>query len=138
LAASLPSTFSISSRTHLHTTCAMMRGRLALTHGAANQAMPFAQQALVSARAEHSQDPTTDRYWVAIMYRLLGDVRQRGGDTTGAMAAWNAGLAWLPANVAERLWEMNLRADLLRRVGRGTEAAPLSAHLKEIGYRPIY
>lgn len=138
LASSLPATFSASARARLHTTCAMMRARLALAGGEAGQALPFAQQALASARTEHGEDPITDRYYVATMYRLLGDIRQRGGDSAAAAAAWNAGLRELPGNIAERPWEMNLRADLLRRLGRADEAAPLAGQLKKIGYRPIY
>jgi tetratricopeptide (TPR) repeat protein len=138
LAAGLPTTFSVSVRTHLHTICKMTRGRLALARGATDQALPVAQQALASARTEHSEDPITDRYWVATMYRLWGDVRQKAGDTAGANAAWNLGLKELPKNAVERLWETNTRAELLRRVGRPYEASFLTARLKDIGYRPIY
>ncbi len=138
LASNLPATFSTSARARLRTTCAMMRARLALGGNETGQALPLAQQALASARTEHGEDPITDRYYVATMYRLLGDIRKRGGDTAAAAAAWNAGLAELPGNVAERPWEMNVRADLLHRLGRADEAAPLAGQLKEIGYKPIY
>jgi hypothetical protein len=72
------------------------------------------------------------------MYRLLGDIRQQSGNVAGAMEAWKAGFAELPGNVTERPWEMNLRANLLHRLGRADEAAPLAAKLKNIGFRPIY
>ena len=100
LAGNLPATFSTSARARLRTTCAMVRARLALAGNDAGQALPLAQQALASARTEHGEDPITDRYYVATMYRLLGDIRQRSGDTAAAAGEWNAGLAELPANVA--------------------------------------
>jgi len=132
LTANLPTS---GAKTRLLTLCAMMRGRLALASGATQQAVPFANQALVSARTQHSEDPITDRYRIAVMYRLLGDVRKKSGDEAGAAEAWNAGLAQLPPKVAERPREMSERAELLRRVGRGGEAAAASARLASIGYR---
>jgi tetratricopeptide (TPR) repeat protein len=137
-AGSLPETFSASTRARLRTTCAFLRARATLARGAAPQAIPLAQQALASARTEHSEDPITDRYYVATMYRLLGDIRQQSGNVAGAMEAWKAGFAELPGNVTERPWEMNLRAKRLHRLGRADEAAPLAAKLKNIGVRPIY
>lgn len=133
LTASLPTTSGAKAR--LITICAMMRARLALATGATAEAMSFAQQALASARAQHTEDPITDRYRIATMYRLLGDVRKMSSDSGGAADAWNAGLAQLPQNVAERPKEMSERAELLRRVGRGDEAAAVSARLASIGYR---
>jgi tetratricopeptide (TPR) repeat protein len=135
-AAAMPAAFA-SAKTHLATNCAMSRTRLALSAGATAQALPLAQQALASARNEHSEDPILDRYRIGQMYLLLGDVHQRSGDSEGARAAWNAGLATLPANVAERPIEMNERAELLRRLGRTDEMAPLLGRLNAIGYRSI-
>jgi tetratricopeptide (TPR) repeat protein len=134
LAASLPAV-SATARTRLGTTCAMMRCRLALGAGNTQQAATFAERALQSGRAEHSEDPISDRYRVAHAYRLLGDVRQRGGDSAAALVAWNAGVAQLPTGVTERPSEMNERAQLLMRLGRTRDAAPLTARLESIGYR---
>ena len=133
LTASLPATSGAKNR--LGTICAMMRARLALAAGEAQRAMPFADQALASARTEHSEDPITDRYRIAIMYRLVGDVRKASGNAAGAADAWSAGLAQLPARVAERPREMSERAELLRRVGRQDEAAAVAGRLASIGYR---
>lgn len=133
LTAGLPATSG--GRTRLGTLCAMMRARLALAAGATQQAKSLAEQALSSARTEHSEDPITDRYRIAVMYRLVGDVRKQSGDSAGAAAAWNSALAELPANVVERPREMSERAELLRRVGRADEATPLAARLDSIGYR---
>jgi tetratricopeptide (TPR) repeat protein len=134
-AASLPSTFAITARTRLRTGCAMIQARLALAAGATEQALRFAEQALASARSEHSEDPITDRYRIARMSRLVGDVRKSGGDAAGAAAIWNSALAALPANVSERPGETNERLQLLKRLGRTDEARALSDRLSRMGYR---
>jgi tetratricopeptide (TPR) repeat protein len=135
LVAALPATYSASLGRRLRTNCLSMRARLALASRAAPQAILFAQQALASARSEHNEDPSSDLYRVASMQRLLGDARQASGNPEGARQDWSAGISVLPENVAERPWEMNERAGLLRRLGRADEAAPISARLSAIGYR---
>jgi tetratricopeptide (TPR) repeat protein len=119
----------------LQTTCLSMRSRLALASGATLQARTFAEQALASAQAERSGDPISDRYSIAASGRMLGDVRQRLGDFAGAKAAWSAALQQLPTNVAEVPFETNERAELLRRLGRSSEAQDSAARLKAMGYR---
>ena len=136
LAAGLPAA-SNAAKMKLGTSCAMMRARLALAGGATDQALSFAQQALASARAQHSEDPITDHYLVANVYSLLGDIRQRAGDSAAATAEWTNGLNGIPQNVAERPFEMNSRLGLLRRLGRTQEAAPIAAHLSSIGYHGL-
>ena len=136
LAAALPATFA-RARTHLTTTCQMNRARLALAAGNGAQAVSYAQQAVQSARLEHGEDPIADRYRVSLSQLLLGDARRQNGDIPGAETAWNAGISDLPSNVAERPVEMNQRADLLQRLGRTDEAAPLIARLKSIGYHRV-
>jgi tetratricopeptide (TPR) repeat protein len=133
LAVALPASFA-AARAHLRTSCAMMRARLALAEGSPQQATAYAQQALASARFEHSEEPIADRYTTAIAYRLLGDARKQTGDAQGANAAWNAGLSQLPSSVAERPTETNERLELLERLDRTDEAAPLAEKLKGIGY----
>jgi tetratricopeptide (TPR) repeat protein len=126
------------SRTRgVQTDCLAIEARLELAAGGTNAALAAAGRALASAKSERNEDPVTDRYRVAAAYLLLGDVRQRTGDSSGATAAWSAGLAQLPQGVAERPQDMNTRAELLRRVGRGAEAKPLAARLAAIGYRSI-
>ena len=121
----------------LQTTCLTMRSRLALGSGDTGQAMALAERALAAARSENSEDPVTDHYRVAAASRLLGDVRRRTGDPEGAKAAWSAGLAQLPPNVTERPWEMNERAELLRRLGRAKDARPLTDRLAAMGYHSV-
>lgn len=121
----------------LQTTCLDRRSRLALASSATAQALALAERAFASAGSERSADPVTDRYRIAAQARLLGDVRKRAGDGDGATRAWAAGLSQLPSNVAERPWEMNERAGLLRRLGRLDEARPLSERLTAIGHRQV-
>ena len=137
LAAGLPSTFAISARRRVATSCAMMRSLLALANGSTDEALSFGDRAVASARSEHSEDPITDLYRVALMSRLVGDVRKRSGDSVGASAEWNSALAQLPANVAERPWEMNERLQLLQRLGRQEQAAAVAARLDSMGYRRL-
>ena len=121
----------------LETRCLSVRSRLAMTKGATPEALTLAQQAVASARSERTGDPVTDRYLLAAAWRLLGDVRKRAGDADGAVSAWTDGLSQLPRNVTERPWEMNERAELLRRLGRGNEAGPIASKLAASGYRSI-
>ena len=119
----------------LQTACLSVRSRLALAGNAPVDALKLAVQAVASARTERSADPIKDRYSIAAEQRLLGDVRHRMGDNDGAKAAWVDGLVPLPTNQFERPWEMNERAELLRRVGRADEARSLTERLAAIGYR---
>jgi tetratricopeptide (TPR) repeat protein len=121
----------------LQTTCLSMRSRLALASGGTQQALTFAEQALASAQAERSGDPVSDRFSIAASGRMLGDVRQRLGDSAGANDAWSAALNQLPANVAEVPFETNERVELLRRLGRSGEAQDAAARLKAMGYRSV-
>lgn len=95
----------------------------------------LAELALASARAERSEDRTKDRYRVAAVHRLVGDVHLQLGDPGAAKAAWTAGLAQLPRNVPERPAEMHERAEILKRLGRAHEARPLHGRLSAIGFK---
>jgi tetratricopeptide (TPR) repeat protein len=119
----------------VHTDCLTMQSRLALAEGNTAVALTAAERALASARSERNEDPVSDRYRTASAYLLLGDVHQKGGDTDSAQTAWATGLTQLPGGVAERPYEMNTHAELLRKTGRASEARPLEASLASIGYR---
>jgi eukaryotic-like serine/threonine-protein kinase len=121
----------------LQTLCLTLRSRLALLSGVATQALALAQQALASARAEHSGDTIKDRYAIGSASRLVGDVHMKAGDPQAAKAAWAAGITVLPPNVTEGPWEMQERADLLRRLDRGDEARSIEQRLAAIGYHSI-
>ena len=118
----------------LQTMCFSMRSRLALASGDRAQAVALAKQALAAARAERSGDAVADRYKIAAASRLLGDALQRAGDVEGAMSAWSAGIAQLPRTAVETPLEMDIRAQLLRRVGRAEQAHPIAAALASMGY----
>jgi tetratricopeptide (TPR) repeat protein len=137
LAAALPAADTSPEKRSLRTNCFTMRARNGLAAGDMRRSIDLAAQALASARSELDEDPLRPRYRVASIYRLLGDVRQRSGDRQGANAAWSAGLAQLPARATERPWEMNERAELLKRVGRSAEARPLAYRLAQIGYHGL-
>ncbi|WP_309602309.1 toll/interleukin-1 receptor domain-containing protein [Sphingomonas sp.] len=119
----------------LQTACLSVRSRLALANDAPVDALKLAVQAVASARSERSADPIKDRYSIAAEQRLLGDVRRRLGDPDGAKAAWTDGLAPLPTSQVERPWEMNERAELLRRLDRTDEARPIVAKLVALGFK---
>ena len=70
-------------------------------------------------------------------YLLLGDVRAKLHNGTGAQEAWQAGLAAIPANVAEKPSEMAGHTALLKRLGRGAETRDRSAALANMGYRDL-
>ena len=121
----------------LQTSCLSMQARLALETGDLIQSRALAERALASAKSERSGDRVSDSYAVASSARLLGDLRQRAGDSAGANDAWSNGLGQLPANAAEKPWEMNERAELLRRLGRRDDARPLFERLRTMGFRGV-
>jgi tetratricopeptide (TPR) repeat protein len=126
------------ARTHaLLSDCLAMRARLAAATGSEAAAVHYAQQALESAQKEHSGDATFDRYRVATAHRLLGDVRGKAGDASGAAAEWASGLAELPRNVREQPVEMYEHLALLQRLKRTEEARLLAARLNAIGYHSV-
>lgn len=137
LAAQVRARDSGASWRHLQTDCLTLRSRLALQSATEVEALKLAELALASARTERSEDPTRDRYRIAAAHRQVGDIRQRMGDADAARAAWTAGYAQLPRNVAERPAEMQERAEILKRLGKADEALALSSKLKNIGFRSV-
>ena len=121
---------------HSHlTNCRMVRSKLALAGGSTTDALTWAEQALRSARNEHSIDPIKDRYRIASAYRLIGEIRRRTGNNALAEQAWSAGLGQLPANVNERPRELNERALLLGHLSKTREARALTAQLRADGFK---
>ena len=115
--------------------CFSMRARVALASGDPQAALSLAQSGLDLNERTRTGDAIGDGYRIAAIERLLGDVKQRLGDSAGARAEWERGLAALRANVAEKPDEMADHAALLQQVGRGAEAQPLLQRLNSIGYR---
>lgn len=118
--------------------CFALRARLAMAgRGEGESAIPLAEKAVAVARNFSSGDPNNDRFRLGSYQRLLGDAKLQAGDRTSAMTAWTAGLASLPHGVVERPWELNERFQLLRRLGRNSEAQPLGAKLAALQYKSI-
>jgi tetratricopeptide (TPR) repeat protein len=117
--------------------CEAMRTRLALANGASDEAATHAERAVAIARSVGSSDPIADRFGLATAYRLLGDSRRAIGDDAAARGAWEAALAALPADAAERASETSERVLILQRLGRRAEAAQLASRLETIGYRKV-
>ena len=115
--------------------CHSLRARLALASGASVEALRHAGQALDAAESVKSSDSVSDRYFLARVQLLIGDIHRQLGDDSSARLAWQAGLKTLPAGVTERPPEMADRAELLRRLGRNSEARPLAQKLAAMGYR---
>ena len=115
--------------------CWEVRARVASAKGDLAQASGLAQRAIDTAAAIRSADPVGDRYAVARSYRLLGDIEKRMGNSSAAAAAWQKGLATLPAGVTEKPSEMAESSALFERAGRATEAQQRNSRLSAIGYR---
>jgi len=116
--------------------CYAVRSRIALASGSTADATALANRALQTARAG-TGDRIDDPFLVAQAYRLIGDIAARGGDSARATEAWNAGLASIPSNAAERPWEIHEHEQLLRRLGRIDQALPLTKKLAAMGYRSV-
>ena len=117
--------------------CFDLRGGLALAKGVPQDALSFAAKAVNAGKSVASTDPVEDKYAVAKSLRLLGDIRRRLGDEGGAKSAWEAGLAMIPANGAEKPNEMAEHAMLLQRLGRLNEANERTNRLASFGYRDV-
>ncbi|MES2135760.1 MAG: TIR domain-containing protein [Pseudomonadota bacterium] len=113
--------------------CLDIRAELALAHGDLDAASRLATKAIETGKTVSSTDPVEDRYAVARSFSLLGDVRRKMGDQAGAKTAWEAGLAMIAANAAEKPNEMAEHAMLLHRLGRSDEAR--ANRLAGMGYK---
>jgi tetratricopeptide (TPR) repeat protein len=112
--------------------CQVMRVRLAQDAGDRGGAISGAEQAITTAKSIAGGDAA---YALSRAYRLLGDVKQGGGDGAGARAAWSSAYAALPKGAGERPAEMSEHAIILQRLGRQSEANQLAARLRAIGYQ---
>ena len=112
-----------------------MRAQIAATTANVEVAANAASRAVKAAKAVDGLDPSLDKFNLAKSYRVFGDIRRSGGDSDGAAAAWNAGLNAIPKVAAERPLEAQEHAELLERLGRAKDAAPLRQQLARAGYR---
>ncbi|GAA4710720.1 toll/interleukin-1 receptor domain-containing protein [Sphingomonas lutea] len=121
----------------LQTDCLTIRAHLALQSNYLSRAEVLAQQAVASAQSERRPDPVSVRYRVAAALSLLGDVHARSRRPERSREAWSRGLSALAQERAERPGEMNIRAGLLRRLGRKDEAQQLEARVSATGFRQL-
>lgn len=120
-------------RTVLALSCLKTKARIALRTGAADEAISLARQAVALGRSE--RDPVGRALSVSSAEILSGEALLRAGERDAAKAAFERALAGWPKGIEERPSEMAERATLLRYLGRASEAAPLEAHLRSMGYR---
>lgn len=116
--------------------CFSRRARLALARGAPGEALVWSGQALAAAQSLSGGDGVERAFAVAAVYRLIGDVHQEAGDMQAAQSAWRTALRTWP-NAPHMPQRVALKADLLRKVGRATEARPIEAQLTTMGFRQI-
>jgi len=118
--------------------CFALRARLSMAgKGDGGSAIQLAENAVAAGPRLNSGDPNNDRFRLGFYQRLLGDAKAQAGDRRGAISAWTTGLDGLPNGVVERPWELNVRFQLLRRLGRNVEAQPLGAKLAALHYQSI-
>jgi tetratricopeptide (TPR) repeat protein len=116
--------------------CLARRSQVALGSGAHEEALAFARRGLAEARSRRAGDPIERIMEVAQAYRLIGDVEANRGNRAAARTAWQSALSNIPTAIADPR-TMAVRADLLTKLGRASDARPLSSKLQSIGYRRI-
>jgi tetratricopeptide (TPR) repeat protein len=115
--------------------CWIMRANVALADGAKEQALGDAAQALSVAGKIKASEPAGDRFWVAKIYRLIGDIHRSLGEQAAANQAWQNAYSAFPKGIAELPVEMGEHAIILQRLGRSAEAQQRIRRLDQIGYR---
>ncbi|WP_308514975.1 toll/interleukin-1 receptor domain-containing protein [Sphingomonas flavescens] len=115
--------------------CLMVQARIASDRGDALASLKAAQGAAQILQTVRSGDAVNDAYLRANAWRLIGDAQRQSANMSAATAAWSTGLQQLPADVAEQPFEMSVRAQLLKRLGRNGEAATAEMRLRSIGFR---
>jgi tetratricopeptide (TPR) repeat protein len=116
--------------------CWQTRSQVSVARGDLMQAAQAADRAVRMGKAVRTTNPVDDSFKLAQSYLLLGDVRAKLHNVSGAQEAWQAGLAAIPANVAEKPVEIADHAELLKRLGR-SETGERTAKLGSMGYRKL-
>ena len=114
--------------------CLKLRAQVASATGARDEALRIARQALAAASALRSGKPVEDRFSVADAQALIGDIHDAMGERELARTEWQQALAAWPRGVGERPDQIERRAGLLERLGRGAEARMLTDRLDAMGY----
>jgi anti-sigma-K factor RskA len=82
-----------------------------------------------------ASEPAGDWFWVAKIYRLIGDIHRGLGDQAAAIQAWQNAYSAFPKGIAELPVEMDEHAVILERLGRRAEAQERTRRLDQMGYR---
>jgi tetratricopeptide (TPR) repeat protein len=117
--------------------CLALQARLALAGGARDEALKFAERALLAAKQIPAGDRVTHAYLLAQYQLLIGDCHRALGDAGSARSAWLAALALLPRGVAEEPDEMSERATIMERLGKSGEVQAMRSRLAKMGYTRI-
>ncbi|MCW3797645.1 TIR domain-containing protein [Sphingomonas sp. BN140010] len=115
--------------------CLENRARLSLAGGNRGQAMLHAGQLLAQIRTEPTADRVEDRFSLATVEMLVGDIENAMGDRAAARRSWAQALALWPSGVAETPREFARHRDLLDRLGRRAEATVMTARLQAMGWK---
>lgn len=111
----------------------MLRSRVALAQGRAEEASVLAQQAIVAARRSPS---TTDRgvlsFWA---FAAAGNASGDLGQSDQARAQWSSALQSLPKGIELRPRELAAIAAIKMRLGDRAGAQKLALLLDSMGYR---
>jgi tetratricopeptide (TPR) repeat protein len=113
--------------------CLELKAQLAASSGDYAGALQSAERGMALAKSVNTGDDTK----MMRAERLVGDYRQRMGDSAGAQQAWQAGIALLSANARQRPSELAERSKLLQRLRQDDEARRIADYLQSIGYRNI-
>ena len=101
------------------------------------EARALADRALRTARAIRSGDAIDDRFFIARIYKLLGDIQSKAGKRSEAQVAWQTGLETWPKNEGENPRQIAIRSQMLAGLGQNGAAQTLDAKLAAIGYRRL-
>jgi tetratricopeptide (TPR) repeat protein len=115
--------------------CWLNRAQIAALQGNFSSALNAGRRAIDVGKTVKDLDPTLDRFNLAKVYRVFGDIRRASGDSGAAKAAWQAGLGLILPGIAERPAEAQTHMELLERLGRDAEARPLRQQLARAGYK---
>jgi tetratricopeptide (TPR) repeat protein len=114
--------------------CLRTRAEIAADSGSSSVSLALANQVLDEVRANGSNS-ANDRFTLAQAHKLVGDVLWRSGNRDGAVAAWKAGLAVWPREIAETPLQMAARGEMLRGIGQRAEGMRIASKLAAMGYR---
>ena len=115
--------------------CALTRADLALRGGALDEALLTAQSAASAAETIRKKRDIDGRFALARAYNLIGNVRERQGNSAAAATAWRNALAVWPTGTIETPSQTAVRMSLLSSTGDAAGARALKQKLAGMGFR---